>query len=481
MSNSKFFIKPVILAGGSGKRLWPTSRKKLPKQFIKLIGEETLFQQAVGRVNADKFPIYEKAMVLAHHDYRFIAREQLNELRDCEHLIVLEPCSKNTAASILAACLLTEKDSNKDKLILTLPADHLIMDDNEFNSMVERAAEIALTGNFVCFGVRPTGPNTAYGYLKTDKKNVSAGARKVIKFHEKPDLNTAKEMIGSGDCFWNSGMFLFQAQQLISVMKKKYPEQLQLVARAIEAMEKDLDFLCLDQESWEGLEELSVDHAVMEHIDNLIMLPLQTKWADLGSWTAVQEECAADTDGNSLIGDAFAMHCHNSLLRSESDRIKLVGVGLQNIIAVATDDAVLVLDKKHDQQLKLLVEHLEHNNTPQATDFKKVYRPWGYFESLSKAEGFQVKRIVVNVGGKLSLQSHFHRSEHWVISTGTAVIVLDDKVITKSVGESVFIPLGAKHSLENQGKVPLTIIEVQIGSYLEEDDIVRYSDIYNRI
>ena len=326
----------------------------------------------------------------------------------------------------------------------------------------------------------PNGPNTAYGYLTVDR-SLSDNVKNVLDFHEKPELERAMELIASGNCFWNSGLFLFQAKQLIKAMKENYPEQFEIVSQAIEALEKDLTFSRLGAIHWNALTDISVDNAVMEQADNLVMLPLLTKWADLGSWSSVQKEYVADVNGNSSVGDVFTMNCERSFLRSESDQIKLVGLGLKDIIAVATDDAVLIINKYHDQDLKKLVTQLEDADIPQATTFRKVYRPWGYFESLTKADGFQVKRIMVNPGGKLSLQSHFHRSEHWVISTGTAVIEIDGELMTKTVGESVFIPLGSKHSLEDKGKIPLTVIEVQIGGYQEEDDIVRYSDIYNRI
>lgn len=471
-------IIPVILAGGSGTRLWPLSRKSYPKQFAKFYNERSLFQECVLRFNNDVPGEFDKPLVLTSEDYRFIVGEQLREIgSECQEILV-EPIPKNTAPAILAACLYYQK-MGVDTPILICPSDHLIPDAKQFSKKLFSCPEHILKKHIVCLGVLPNNPETGYGYIKqgaTKAKNISY----VEKFIEKPNLEHAQKLILDQGYLWNAGIFLFRPSVMLAEFKKYNPELLSIVNGAIYDSKSDLDFKRMEITQWEKCPNISVDYCIMERSKNLVVLEYGGQWSDLGDWSSILKNSKTDINGVAVAGRAIGVDCSNSLLRSEDDRIKLVGLGLKNVIAIATRDAVLVADLAKSQEVKKLVDMIKKSGDIRAETFPKDHRPWGWFESLTIAGRFQVKRIFVKPGAALSLQSHLHRSEHWVVVMGTAKTTVDDKVNIITEGESIYIPVGAIHRLENSGKLPLELIEVQTGSYLGEDDIVRYEDIYKR-
>ena len=471
-------IHPILLCGGSGTRLWPLSRRSFPKQFARITGDESLFQAAAQRLSGVAFAA---PMVITGNDFRFIVTEQLAAIGIAPQAILIEPEGRNTAPAALAAALALAA-SDPDALMLLAPSDHVIPDAAAFRAAVIAAAPRALAGDFVTMGITPSRPETGYGYLELAPGGSSSATapQTLARFVEKPDAARAAQMIAQGNFLWNAGIFLFTAGTLIAAFRNLAPEILKPVEAAVAGAEPDLSFLRLAPAPWAEVPDISIDYAIMEKSANLAVMPYSAGWSDLGGWDAVWQESGPDGAGNVTSDHATAIDCRDTLLRSESPRIELVGIGLEDILAVATTDAVLIAHKSEAQRVKEAVSALKARNVIQATQFPTDHRPWGMFESLITGPRFQVKRIVVKPGAALSLQSHHHRSEHWIVVEGTAKVTIDDKVQLVSENQSVYIPLGAVHRMENPGKVPMVLIEVQTGSYLGEDDIIRYEDVYAR-
>ncbi len=471
-------ITPVLLCGGSGTRLWPLSRKSYPKQFVPLVGETTLFQASSQRLSGAG---YGAPLVLTNSDFRFIVTEQLLEVGIDPGAILIEPEGRNTAPAVLAAALWLEK-SDPEGLMLVAPSDHVVPDPEAFRAAVTAGEAQARAGQLVTFGIKPTHAETGYGYLELDGDPGDFAPKPIAlkRFVEKPDLKTAEDMLASGQYLWNAGIFLFSVKTILAAFRTHAPSLMEPVQTAVDQGKTDLGFLRLDPPAWEGAEDISLDYAVMERADNLTVVPFAAGWSDLGGWDAVWRESGPDADGVVTSDNATAIDCENSLLRSEDAGLEVVGIGLKDIITVAMPDAVLVADANRTQDVKKAVAALKAKSAKQAVQFPKDHRPWGWFESLVIGERFQVKRILVHPGASLSLQSHHHRSEHWIVVEGTAKVTVDEEVKLVSENQSVYIPLGATHRMENPGKVPMVLIEVQTGSYLGEDDIIRYEDVYAR-
>lgn len=467
-------ITPVLLCGGSGTRLWPLSRKGYPKQFTRLIGERSLFAASAARLAGAGFSA---PLVVTGSDFRFVVTEQLLAEGIDPAAVLIEPEARNTAPAVLAAALHLAV-SDPDALILVAPSDHAIADAAAFRATVQAGVAAAMAGRIVTFGITPTRAETGYGWLELE--DASDGPVALKRFVEKPDSARAEAMLAAGNFLWNAGIFLFTARTIIAAYAAHAPGLMAPVRAAVAGARADLGFLRLDAAAWAGAEAISIDYAVMERAPNLSVVPFSGGWTDLGGWDAVATEMGSDAEGNSLSGAATAIGCSDTLLRSDSDGVELVGIGLENIIAIAMKDAVLVADKSRAQDVKKAVEVLKAKGAKQAEAFATDHRPWGWFETLALADRFQVKRIVVKPGATLSLQSHMHRSEHWIVVSGTARVTIDEVVRLVSENESVYIPLGVKHRMENPGKLPMVLIEVQTGAYLGEDDITRYEDVYSR-
>jgi mannose-1-phosphate guanylyltransferase/mannose-6-phosphate isomerase len=472
-------IHPVLLCGGSGTRLWPLSRKSYPKQFVKLVGDESLFQSSALRLSG---PGFAAPSIVTAGDFRFVVIEQLAALEIAAADILIEPSARNTAAAICAAALALEARV-PDALMLVAPSDHVIPDAACFRNAVQAATPAALAGQLVTFGIRPDRPETGYGWLELSEKPTAdfAPVPQVLRsFVEKPNLATAEALLAGGMHLWNAGIFLFTTQTILEAFAKHAPEVLSATRAAFEAAEKDLSFTRLAPTPWDKLVDISIDYAVMERADNLTVVPYNGAWSDLGDWQAVWRESTPDPSGVALSGPATALDCHDTLLQATDQAQQVVGIGLTDIIVVAMPDAVLVAHKDRAQDVKQAVAALRAKGVSQAEILPRDYRPWGWYESLVIGPRFQVKRIVVHPGAALSLQSHHHRAEHWIVVEGTAKVTVDETVKLVSENQSVYIPLGAVHRMENPGKVLLTLIEVQTGSYLGEDDIIRYEDVYAR-
>ncbi len=463
-------IQPVILSGGSGTRLWPLSRESYPKQFLPLAGQLTMLQATWQRVE----PIASRGpLVIANEEHRFVAAEQLQQVGAEAAAIILEPIGRNTAPAIAVAALEATRDG-ADALLLVLPSDHVITDEAAFRSAVQAAANAAEAGKLVTFGIVPTGPETGYGYIKAAD---GQGLRAVERFVEKPDLDTASGYVASGQYYWNSGMFLFKASRYLQELERFQPAMLAGSRTAWQQSRRDTDFTRLDKEAFTAVPSDSIDYAVMEKTADAVVIPLDAGWNDVGSWTALRDVSQQDGDGNAHQGDVIAIDCRNTYAYGQ----RLVAmVGLDDVIVVETDDAVLVGKADRMQEVKTVVAQLKADGRSEATWHRKVYRPWGAYDSIDNGERFQVKRITVKPGGTLSLQMHHHRAEHWIVVSGTAEVTRGDEVILLSENQSTYIPLGVTHRLRNPGKLPLELIEVQSGSYLGEDDIVRFEDTYGR-
>ena len=469
-------ITPVLLCGGSGTRLWPLSRKSYPKQFAALLGEETLFQASARRLAG---PGYGAPVVVTGSDFRFIVTEQLQAAGIDPGAILIEPAGRNTAPAVLAAALHVAA-TDPEALMLVAPSDHVIPDPAAFRDAVAAGCAAAEAGRLVTFGITPTRPETGYGYLELEAPATGAAPAPLKRFVEKPDAARAAEMAADPRYLWNAGIFLFSARAILAAFETHAPALVGPVTRAHAQARADLGFLRLDAPAWAEAEDISIDYAVMEKADNLSVVPFSAGWSDLGGWDAVWAETGPDAQGVALSDHATAIDCRDTLLRSESPRLEVVGIGLENTLVVAMPDAVLVADKSRAQDVKLAVAALKAKSALQAEAFPKDHRPWGWFESLVIGQRFQVKRIHVHPGAALSLQSHHHRSEHWIVVEGTAKVTVDEEVKLVTENQSVYIPLGAVHRMENPGKVPMVLIEVQTGSYLGEDDIIRYEDVYAR-
>ena len=469
-------ITPVLLCGGSGTRLWPLSRKSYPKQFAPLVRAESLFQASAQRLAGDGFAA---PVVLTNSDFRFIVTEQLAGVGIDPGAIVIEPEGRNTAPAILAAALYLQGQDD-DALMLVAPSDHVVPDAAAFRTAVRAGEDRANAGDLVTFGIAPTHAETGYGYLELDGTPDDGQAVALRRFVEKPDADAAQAMLDAGNYLWNAGIFLFSANTIVAAFKEHSSSLIDPVGRSLADAKVDLGFLRLAAGPWAEAEDISIDYAVMERATNIAAVPFSTKWSDLGGWDAVWAEGNPDQNGVVTNGPASAIECQDTLLRSESENLELVGIGLANIIAVAMPDAVLVADKRRGQDVKLAVQALKNKGALQATQFPRDHRPWGHFESLAIGARFQVKRIVVNPGAALSLQSHVHRAEHWIVVEGAAKVTIGEEVKLVGENQSVYIPLGAVHRMENPGKVPMVLIEVQTGSYLGEDDIIRYEDVYAR-
>jgi len=470
-------ITPVILCGGSGTRLWPLSRKSYPKQFAGLLGEESLFQASARRLVGPEFGA---PLVVTNSDFRFIVTEQLTGVGIDPGAVLIEPTGRNTAPAVLAAALWLQQN-DPDTLMLVAPSDHVIPNTAAFKEVLKAGEQAARAGQLVTFGITPDRAETGYGWLELDVAPSGATqALDLVRFVEKPDAENAQIMLDQGRFLWNAGIFLFSVKTILNAFRAHAPDMVAPVKDAVDQGKSDLGFLRLAPDAWQQAEDISIDYAVMERADNLSVVPFGAGWSDLGDWHAVWREMPRDENGVATSGPAQAIDCKDTLLRSEAEGLELVGIGLEGIVAVAMPDAVLVADASRSQEVKLAVAALKSKGAKQAEAFPKDHRPWGWFETLVLADRFQVKRIVVHPGAALSLQSHVHRSEHWIVVSGTAKVTIDEEVKLLGENQSVYIPLGAVHRMENPGKVPMVLIEVQTGVYLGEDDIVRYEDVYAR-
>lgn len=470
-------IIPVLLSGGTGSRLWPLSRETCPKQLLSLLGEKTLLQQTAQRV-ADP-SIFGDAIVVASAEHRFAIAEQLSAIGIADPTMVLEPFGRNTAPAVAIAALIAS-EINPDAVILAMPVDHWVPDVAAFRAAVSLGATAAMNGKFVLFGLRPTAPTTGFGYIRFgDQLDAAPGVHDVAGFVEKPNLVTAERLLASNDHLWNSGIFLLPARLLIEELGRLAPDMLAACRAALAGAARDLDFLRLEENAFRVCPSVSLDYAVMEKTDRAAVVPANFDWSDVGSWSALWEMGDKDASGNVAIGDVIMEDASGCYVRGEGPLVAALGV--ENLIITATPDVVLVASKDRDQDVAKLVGRLKANGHRSATQTQSVHRPWGYYQSIHAGDRFQVKRITVNPGAKLSLQKHFHRAEHWVVVNGTAIVTRDDEEILLRENESIFVPLGCMHRLENPGKVPLNLIEVQSGPYLGEDDIVRVEDIYHRV
>ena len=462
---------PVILSGGSGTRLWPLSREAHPKQFLPLAGEHSLLQATWLRVSplAERPPI-----VVAGEDHRFMVAEQLREVGCKDATILLEPAARNTAPAIAVAALEAMLDGT-DPLLLVLPSDHVVADVEGFRRTVLAASAHAMEGGLVTFGIVPTGPETGYGYIKAQAGDE---IRAVAQFVEKPDAETAARYVESGDYFWNSGMFMFRASVYLAELEARQPQMLAACREAMEKATRDADFIRLDRDAFSASPSDSIDYAVMEQAPGVSVLPIDVGWSDVGSWAALWQVAGQDASGNAHHGDVISEDCRNTLAWGGGRLLALLG--LDDVVVVDTADAVLVAHRDRVQDIKGIVAKLKAAGRSEPVWHRKVYRPWGSYDSIDLGERFQVKRITVNPGATLSLQMHHHRAEHWIVVSGTGRVTRGEETLLLGENQSTYIPLGVKHRLENPGRVPLELIEVQSGSYLGEDDIVRFEDVYGR-
>jgi mannose-1-phosphate guanylyltransferase len=470
---SQTTISPVIMCGGSGTRLWPLSRALFPKQFLPLVNDTSMLQDTLKRLPHNcSDPVF-----ICNEEHRFLVAEQVRQLSLSQGTILLEPEGRNTAPAVALAALNALKDDD-DALLLVLAADHVIKNTESFQNVVSQASVAAKEGKLVTFGIVPTHPETGYGYIKKGEQQKNS-TFKVAQFVEKPDEATAISYLASGEFLWNSGMFLFKASRYIEELAKHRADILEQCQQAMTDVEYDLDFLRPNKTAFLACANESIDYAVMEKTDAAVVIPLDAGWSDVGSYSALWEVCDKNEDKNVLKGDVIAQKTTNSYIHSQHKLIATVGV--DNLVIIDTPDAVLVANKDKVQDVKGIVEQLKADSRSEAILHREAYRPWGKYDCIDMGERFQVKRITVKAGAKLSVQMHHHRAEHWIIVSGTAKVTIDEKAVLLTENQSAYIPIGAVHALENPGKLPLEMIEVQSGSYLGEDDIVRFEDRYGRV
>jgi mannose-1-phosphate guanylyltransferase/mannose-6-phosphate isomerase len=470
-------IIPVILSGGSGTRLWPLSRKQYPKQYLPLIGDKTMLQETILRLGG--LDNLADPIIICHADHRFLVAEQCKQINVTKPTILLEPDGRNTAPAIAASALQVIKDGNKDAILLVLSADHVIQNIEVFHQAIYIAAKHAQNGRIATFGIVPTNPNTGYGYIKFSKDDNYGGAYKVEDFVEKPDLETAKVYLKQSTYLWNSGMFMFQADTLICELTNHSPEIVQSVSRSINNSIQDFDFVRLEKQAFESSPSASIDYALMEKSDNVIVVPLDAQWNDIGSWSALHDIGIKDKNGNVIKGDVFTEDTVNTYINASHHMVATIGV--KDLVIIDTPNATLISTKDKTHEVKKIVEQLKQQDREEQSCHRKVYRPWGWFDCIEVGVHFQVKRLHVNPGAKLSLQKHYKRAEHWVVVSGIATAFNGEDELTLTEGESTYIPVGTVHALENKTSEALEIIEVQSGTYLGEDDIVRFEDIYGRV
>jgi len=467
-------IIPVILSGGFGTRLWPLSRKQYPKQYLPLVGGNTMLQETILRL--DGLDNLVEPIIVCNADHRFLVAEQCQQINVKNPIILLESVGRNTAPAIAAAALQSLKNSD-DSILLVLSADHVIQDIEAFHQAINVASKQAQEGRLATFGIVPTDANTGYGYIKSSKDNVD-GIRKVEEFVEKPDLETAQSYLEQGNYLWNSGMFMFKADTLINELTTHSPSIVTSVSNAINNAERDLDFIRLDKQDFESSPSDSIDYALMEKSNNVVVVPLDAKWNDIGAWPALYDIGDKDNQGNVIKGDVITQDTTNTYINANHHMVTTIGV--DNLIIVDTADATFIAARDKAQEVKTIVESLHAQGRDEGGEHRKVHRPWGWYDSIESGENFQVKCLHVKPGAKLSLQMHYKRAEHWVVVNGTATVTNAEKTFDLNKGESTYIPLGVTHSLENNTQNSLEIIEVQSGVYLGEDDIVRFDDIYRR-
>jgi mannose-1-phosphate guanylyltransferase/mannose-6-phosphate isomerase len=468
-------IVPVILSGGSGTRLWPVSRESFPKQLWPLVSERTMMQETALRAVA---PGFAPPIIVCNQEHRFLIAEQLREAGITDARIVLEPVGRNSAPAIAAAAVLVAED-DPDTVLWMMAADASIGDNAALQTALQAAATAARAGQVVTFGMKPTAPETGYGYIEIGAPLPGAdGVFAVARFLEKPDAATAQRFVSDGRHLWNSGMFVFTARTLLEELERHAPTVLPAVRQSVADRKADLDFIRLGVEAFTACPSISIDYAVAERTTRAAVVPADLGWSDVGSWSALWELGVKDADGNVALGDVVLEGAENCYVRS--DGMLAAVVGLKDAVVVVTEDAVLAMHRGQSQDVKKIVERLKAAGRPEAVAHNRSYRPWGYYESLIQGDRFQVKRIVVTPGRKLSLQKHFHRAEHWVVVNGTALVTRDAETFMVRENESVYLPLGCVHRMENPGRIPLTLIEVQSGAYLGEDDIVRLEDTYGR-
>ena len=468
-------ILPVIMAGGTGSRLWPLSRELYPKQFLKLKGELSMLQQTIARLSGLK---HQAPLLICNEEHRFIAAEQLRVGGFNHSGIILEPVGRNTAPAIALAAIQALKSASNDEepILLVLAADHLIEDEKLFHKAVEQALPFAQDDQLVTFGITPTSPETGYGYIKCGESHGDAFS--VQEFVEKPSLDLAKGYLASGNYFWNSGMFLFKASRYLDELKTHRPDILSACEKAMSATKPDMDFIRVSKAEFERCPDDSIDYAVMEKTNAAKMIPMDAGWSDVGSWSALWEVSEKDANQNVSSGDVININSTNSYIYAESKLVSTVGI--DNLVVIETKDAVLVANKDKVQHVKDVVNYLKKSGRTEHKIHREVFRPWGKYDSIDSGERDQVKRITVKPGEKLSIQMHHHRAEHWIVVSGTAKVTIGEKTFLLSENESTYIPIGTIHALENPGKIPLEMIEVQTGGYLGEDDIVRFEDRYGR-
>lgn len=469
-------LYPVILSGGAGTRLWPLSRSSRPKQLLALAGDHTMIQATVLRAAV---PDTAAPIIVCSEDHRFIVAEQMREIDIVPTAIVLEPMGRNTApAAAIAALIVAAEDP--EGVVLLMPSDHVVREEDAFRTALQSAAAAARKGLIVSFGIEPTGPETGYGYIQRGAAIPGLdGVFRTRRFAEKPDFETAREFIKDGSYSWNSGMFIFRADVLLAELGRFDPSLVAYCREALETSEGGSDFTRLGAAAFAQATNISVDYALMEKTDKAAVVPCALGWSDVGAWSSLWDIKERDAAGNAFQGDVYSHDTQNSFVHSEKGLTVLVGV--HDLVVVVTEDAVLVSDRARSQDVKVIVDNLKSAKRKEASEHKIVERPWGTYQSIDEGGGFQVKEIVVKPGGRLSLQMHYKRAEHWIVVQGSARVTRDNEVFTLSENEATYIPLGAKHRLENLGAAPLRLIEVQCGAYLGEDDIVRFDDMYGRV